>query len=67
MLHSWVTVYLFFQRDLQIRKSKEILSIEYTSRIRRETIGARLVFSHVEYGLGIELPDTKTRSSSRYI
>jgi len=57
MLHDWVTVYLCFQRELQIRKSKEFLSIEEYTSLRRETIGARLVFSHVEYALGIELPD----------
>lgn len=57
MLNDWDTAYLCFQRELQIRESKEILSIEEYTSLRRETIGARLAFSHVEYALGIELLD----------
>ena len=57
MSKGWNSIYLSFQRELQVRESKEISSIEEYTPFRRETAGVRLAFSHIECALGIELPD----------
>ena len=57
LLKDWEATFNAFPKELEVRESGEILSIEEYTLIRRDNCALRMGFTHIEYALGIELPD----------
>lgn len=57
LLKGWEATFKAFPKELEVRESKEVLSIEEYTLIRRDSCALRMAFTHIEYALGIELPD----------
>ena len=57
LLKDWEATFKAFPKELEVRESKEVLSIKEYTLIRRDNCALRMGFTHIEYALGIELPD----------
>ena len=56
-MKDWEATFNAFPKELEVRESGEILSIEEYTLIRRDNCALRMGFTHIEYALEIELPD----------
>ena len=56
-MQDWEATFKALPKELELRESNEVLSIEEYTLVRRENCALRVGFTHIEYALGIELPD----------
>ena len=56
-MKDWEATFKAFPKELEVRESKEVLPIKEYTLIRRDNCALRMGFTHIEYALGIALPD----------
>ena len=56
-MQDWEATFKALPKELELRESNEVLSLEEYTLVRRENCALRVGFTHIEYALGIELPD----------